>query len=84
MESADPFSAIVIYLTPNKALLSIALQVAHSLQGLPSALLFSQFNAFATISAKVVLPVPAVPANKYAVGKVSSTIAFLRDFTIES
>ena len=52
---------------------SIALQVGHSPQGLPS-LGFSQLTALARIFATEVFPVPLVPQNRYACPILSDLI----------
>ena len=82
--SAPPLLAIEIYLIPGWASESIALQVLHSLQGSPLGWGFSQLIDLASILAIDVLPVPAVPENRYPVGTLFSIIAICKDFTIVS
>ena len=62
---------------------AIALQVAHSLQGLPFCG-FSQLIARARILATEVFPVPRVPQNRYAWPIRSDRIWFLSVRTISS
>ena len=65
MLSTPLLDAASISITFMELPVAIALQLSHSLQGLPF-IGCSQLTAFANIFAILVLPVPLVPQNKYA------------------
>ena len=82
MLSTPVFEAASISMMSTRLPSAMSVQVLQVPHGLPS-FIFSQLSAFAKILAEEVLPVPRLPAKRYAWAGRSDFIAFWRVFTTD-